>query len=132
MSTLITGEIKRDHPHIVRGGILTFMGLILSPLTWWNDLVVNIPIAYGVGWLFSQISESLFLPSMIAGYWFTNILGLFLLHKGVATMASKKEIRYGLKDLAKDMAIALAYTTLIVVLVLLGILRLPGNLPNAP
>jgi hypothetical protein len=112
---------------LAKGGILAIMGWILSPLTWWNDLVVNIPIAYGFGCLFSLISESLFLPSMVIGYWITNIAGLFLLHKGVVTVVRKEKHKYGRKDLMKDIAISMGYTALIVILVQLDILRLPGE-----
>ena len=55
----------RSKKRIAKGGILAIIGWILSPLTWWNDPLVNIPIAYGFGYLFSLISESLFLPFMI-------------------------------------------------------------------
>jgi hypothetical protein len=112
---------------VVKGGILAVIGWILSPLTWWNDLVVNIPIAYGFGCLFSLISESFFLPFMVVGYWITNIVGLFLLHKGVVTAIRKEGYKYGRKDLMKDIAISMGYTALIVILVQLNILRLPGE-----
>jgi mannose/fructose/N-acetylgalactosamine-specific phosphotransferase system component IIC len=128
-----SSTLRRSKGRIVKGGILAIVGWILSPLTWWNDLLVNIPIAYGFGCLFSLISESLFLPFMVVGYWFTNILGLFLLHKGVITAVSKGGRRYGKKDLLKDLAIAVGYTAVIVTLIQLNILRLPGEyLPCAP
>jgi len=53
----------------LKGGFLATVGFILSPFSWWNDLVVNIPIAYGIGYLFGRISESLFLGAMLIGYW---------------------------------------------------------------
>ncbi|MBE0431131.1 MAG: hypothetical protein IBX67_04820 [Dehalococcoidia bacterium] len=116
-----------------KGGILAIIGWILSPLTWWNDLVVNIPIAYGLGYLFSLISESLFLPFMVIGYWITNIAGLVLLHKGVVTVVRKEERKYGRKDLMQDIAISLGYTALMVILVQLNVLRLPSEyLPGQP
>ena len=103
---------RRSRGRIVKGGILAVIGWVLSPLTWWNDLVVNIPIAYGFGCLFSLISESFFPPFTVVGYWITNIVGLFLLHKGVITAVSKGERRYGKKDLVKDIAISMGYTAL--------------------
>lgn len=89
--------------------------------------MVNIPIAYGFGCLFSLISASLFLPFMVVGYWITNIVGLILLHKGIVTAVRKEERKYGRKDLMKDLAISAGYTALIVTLVQLSILRLPGE-----
>ncbi|MFS8793456.1 MULTISPECIES: hypothetical protein [unclassified Synechococcus] len=37
----------------LRGGILLILGFMLSPLSWWNDLFFNLPIAYGLGYLCS-------------------------------------------------------------------------------
>jgi hypothetical protein len=28
------------------GAVVAALGFVLSPLSWWNDLFVNIPIAY--------------------------------------------------------------------------------------
>jgi len=61
---------------VLREGVLITIGYILSPLSWWNDSFVNIPIAYLFGCLFTLISPKLFLPSMIIGYWITNVVGL--------------------------------------------------------
>lgn len=33
------------------GGLLFAGGWLLSPLCWWNDLLINLPIAYGFGYL---------------------------------------------------------------------------------
>jgi len=35
-------------PRWLTGGVLTTLGFIRSPLSWWNDLFVNLPIAYTV------------------------------------------------------------------------------------
>ena len=110
----------------LKGGVIAVIGWVLSPLTWWNDWIVNLPLAYACGYLFSLISESLFLPFMITGYWVTNIAGLFLLHKGVVKAFRKEETRVNRrKALIKDVTISLIYTGLILVLFQLDILRLP-------
>ena len=109
----------------IKGGLLAVIGWVLSPLTCWNDIVVNIPIAYEFGFLFRLVSESLFLPFMVAGYWITNIMGLILLHKGVVTAVSKEERKYHRKDMLKDLAISVGYTLLIVILAWLRVLKLP-------
>ena len=31
------------------GGVMAFIGFMLSPLSWWNDLFVNVPLAVGFG-----------------------------------------------------------------------------------
>lgn len=104
-----------------KGVILGIIGYILSPLSWWNDLVVNIPLAYGFAGLFGLISEKLFFPAMVIGYWATNVLGLVLMHYGISVAAQKKQ---GI-NFKKQILICLAYTILIIVLIRLNILKLP-------
>ena len=61
--------------------VLSVSGYLLSPLSFWNDLFINFPIAYVFGVLFGLISQKLFLTGLIAGYWLSNIAGFVLLHK---------------------------------------------------
>ena len=35
----------------IKGGILLTVGYLLSPLCWWNDLIINLPIAYGFDYM---------------------------------------------------------------------------------
>lgn len=109
----------------IKHSILSVIGFILSPLSWWNDLFINIPLAYGFASLFGFISKELFLPAMIVGYWITNVVGFILLHYGVKGLALKKEKKYTQKDLFKAFLISLFYTALVVAFVHLGILKLP-------
>jgi len=106
-----------------RGGVIGFIGFMLSPLSWWNDAFINLPIAIGFGWIVARVYPPAFAPAVVVGYWLTNILGLVLLHKGVQQVARDEEQRYTRRDLVKDLAVSMAYTVLIVVLVALGILR---------
>lgn len=39
----------------IGGGTLAFIGFMLSPLSWWNDLFVNVPLALGFAWLVSLV-----------------------------------------------------------------------------
>ena len=64
------------------GGILVFLGFMMSPLCWWNDLIFNLPIAYGFGYVFSKLSQDLFFPSSILGYWLSNLVGILLMQYG--------------------------------------------------
>ncbi|MBU4351264.1 hypothetical protein KKD19_00035 [Patescibacteria group bacterium] len=104
-----------------KGVILGIIGYILSPLSWWNDLIVNIPLAYGFASAFGLISQKLFLPMMIIGYWTTNVLGLALMHYGISTATQKQ----GEINIKKQILISLGYTILIVVLIKLNILKFP-------
>src|SRR5438105_1453125 len=46
------------------GGIMTFIGFMLSPLSWWNDLFVNIPIAWVFAWFASIFYKPAFYPAL--------------------------------------------------------------------
>jgi hypothetical protein len=70
------------HKHWWQGGLMTFIGFMLSPLSWWNDAFVNFPLAIGFGWLVALAFEPAFEPAVVFGYWLTNVLGLVLMHKG--------------------------------------------------
>lgn len=116
-------EIKK----YFKGGILTAIGFLLSPLSWWNDLIINIPLAYLFSFLLSFAIKGIFLESMVFFYWLTNILGLCLMHYGIKDM-KKKDLtytRYTKKDLLIDIIFALLYTLLVLILIKLNILRLP-------
>lgn len=107
----------------VRGGVLGVMGFILSPLSWWNDAVVNLPLAVGFGWIVARFHEPAFVPAVVVGYWLTNIAGLILLHKGALKALRKEDKPYTRRDLIKDFGVSVAYTLVILLLVWLGILR---------
>jgi len=109
----------------IKGGILAFIGYLLSPLSWWNDLFINIPLAYAFGYMFGLFNRQLFLPIMILGYWLTNITGLIMMHRGVKNIVSKNEVKYTKKQLAKDLIISIVYTAGVIVLVKIGLLKFP-------
>lgn len=103
--------------------IVAGLGWLLSPLSWWNDLVVNVPLAYLFSVPFSLIDDRLYVPAFALGYWLTNVLGFVLLHKGVTGMLSKRKA-----SLRHDLLIATAYTIVIVVVASLGWIPSPTTL----
>jgi hypothetical protein len=105
------------------GGVLAFIGFLLSPLSWWNDLFVNIPLALGAAWGVALLWPAAFDAAFIAAYWLTNVLGVVLLSRGAKEMLAGKPSLYSRRELLKDLAIALLYTALIVALLKLGWLR---------
>src|SRR5262245_57686275 len=105
------------------GGFLGFVGFMLSPLSWWNDLFVNIPLATGFGWLIALVYRPAFEPAGIVGYWLTNVLGFVLMQKGTQRILSDQPSRYSRKDLLRDLGLSLAYTCLIIALLKLGWIR---------
>ncbi len=116
----------------VTGGALAVIGFMLSPLSWWNDLVVNVPLALAFAWPVSWFYPPAFVPCLVAGYWLTNVLGFMLMHKGAQKLLAGKEGGYSRRDLVRDVGISLLYTGLIVTLVKLGILQPIQNYLKAP
>ncbi len=106
----------------VKGGILVLIGYILSPLSWWNDLFVNIPISYVVASIVSYFYPGIFTAAFVAAYLATNVLGFVLMHLGAEEIVSSggKRSRGGL---VKYIVVAVVYTFLIVALAELGIVE---------
>ncbi len=112
----------------ISGGIIVLIGYLLSPLSWWNDLIINLPLAYGFAYLCSLVNKNIFLPAMIAGYWATNIFGFVLLHHGSKKIIAKNKIeKYSKKDFYKDFSISLGYTLLVLLLAKIAWLKIPTN-----
>jgi hypothetical protein len=120
----------------VVGGLLAVLGFMLSPLSWWNDAFVNLPLALAFAWLVSLPAaawrEAVFNLALIVGYWLTNVLGFVLLHQGARQALAKADRQPRPGGLRKDLLVSLAYTALIVALIKLGVLKpiagyFPGN-----
>lgn len=113
----------------IKGTIFLIIGYMLSPLSWWNDLFFNLPIAYLFGYVCSCFNSNLFLPFTLLGYWISNILGILMMQFGVTDifMTQKTE-----KNLKKDLLIGLtastAYTIIIVALLQLKWIDTPNFL----
>lgn len=107
----------------IAGSLLALVGFMLSPLSWWNDLLINIPLALAFAWAISLVYPAAFQVAVIVGYWITNVLGFVLMHKGVQQLVRAGEKRYSRRDFAKDMGISVAYTVGIIVLLKTGVLQ---------
>jgi hypothetical protein len=107
----------------ITGGLMAVVGFMLSPLSWWNDLFVNVPLAVAFGWVVSLFYRPAFSASVVLGYWLTNVLGFVLLHKGAQKMVSDSDRKYSRRDLIRDLAVSLLYTALIVGLIKWGVLK---------
>ena len=104
--------------------IMATTGFILSPLSWWNDMLVNVPLAYLFSWPFSRMHEQLFVPAFITGYWLTNLLGLLMLHLGSAGLLKKQHDKFSFKF---SFVVSLIYSALIFVIVMLGWIESPAE-----
>ena len=111
----------------ITGSLLAGIGFMLSPLSWWNDAFVNLPIALVFAWIVSapfdaEMRVRVFQTALIVGYWLTNLLGFLLLHKGASQMIERKPPPIG-STFKRDILISLGYTALIVLLIKLGVLK---------
>ncbi|MDB5266603.1 MAG: hypothetical protein JWN89_418 [Parcubacteria group bacterium] len=107
-------------------GFIALIGFLLSPLTPWNDIFINIPLAYVFASLVSLVSKAYFLPSIILGYWLTNVLGLLMMHYGLSRYSEIKK-EYTRKNLIVDVCMVVFVTGLLVVLVTFGVLKFPTD-----
>lgn len=102
--------------------ILVATGFILSPLSWWNDLLVNVPLAYLFSLPFSLMNEHLFLPAFILGYWLTNLLGFLMLHWGGEGLAYR---RRSTMSVQRSLFVSVLYSVIMIFLVSAGWLAPP-------
>ncbi|MFN6537147.1 MAG: hypothetical protein RM021_012360 [Nostoc sp. EkiNYC01] len=122
----VSYEFKKDIFKKLRGGFFLVLGYLLSPLCWWNDLLFNLPIAYGFGYGCSLLSPKLFLPCSIIGYWLSNIVGILLMQFGSQEIFQKEPKKHNLKkELFTGLISSTAYTLLILLLIQLKILDSP-------
>src|SRR5438309_28493 len=107
----------------VTGSFWAVVGFMLSPLSWWNDLFVNVPLALAFAWLASLVYKAAFGPCAVIGYWLTNVLGFVLMHKGAQQLLTAERKKYTRRELLRDFGISLLYTGLIIALIKLGVLK---------
>lgn len=107
----------------ITGGIMAVVGYMLSPLSWWNDLFVNVPLAIAFAWVASLFYRPAFNACVVLGYWLTNVLGFVLMHKGTQKMIADSAQKYSRGDFARDVGVSLLYTALIVGLIKWGVLK---------
>jgi hypothetical protein len=115
----------------LRGSFLVGLGYLLSPLCWWNDLIFNLPVAWGVGYLCGLISQNLFLPGTIAGYWLSNLVGILLMQFGAVDILQDQSKKHNFrKELLMGVATSTIYTLFILVLIQFKVLDIAAILPD--
>ena len=124
--TLNTSSINKFSLKKLRGGVLLVVGFLLSPLSWWNDLIFNLPVAYLFGYLCHLIHPDWFIPATIAGYWLSNVLGVLLMQAGVLDVVQEAgSERNFKKELMTGVISSTAYTLVILALIRLNIFNTP-------
>ncbi len=102
------------------------IGYLLSPLCWWNDLIFNLPIAYGFGRLIACLHADFFLPAAMVGYWLSNLVGILLMQFGTKELiGGEKEERNWQKELRNGLLSSTVYTLVILVLIHFQVLEMP-------
>jgi hypothetical protein len=92
-------------------------------LSWWNDLYVNLPLAYLLASISCAVDSKCFLPVLTVAYWLTNVLGLVLLHVGVVRAALGRVVRMTWREAIKWLLFSLLYTGIVILLVMAGWLK---------
>jgi len=128
-------NLKQKFPSYIwlKRGALAFIGFILSPLSWWNDIFINIPLAYGFAWIigklldiFFEVHRYLFTGLFILCYFLTNLIGFLMIHYSLSATNGKKD------SVFKQILISLFYTMLIVLLSYFDVLHLNFQLNILP
>lgn len=107
-------------PRYVLGAAVFTVGFILSPLTWWNDLVVNLPIAWVLA---SLLPDTWFKPAFIASYWVTNIAGFLMMYSSRNIVRRRPPEPVSLKTICNLLLVTTIFTLLFLLLMTVGIIR---------
>ncbi len=121
---------KATHAGLRRcwGGTLVVVGYLLSPLCWWNDLVINLPLAFGFGYLVSRPYPDALVPLTGVGYWLTNVVGFVLMQQGAVTALHHQQSSSRRQLLRNGLVTSTLYTVAIVVLLQLHVIAMPDLL----
>jgi hypothetical protein len=93
----------------------------LSPFTFWNDVFINIPIAYLSAAIAARFLALDFLYLVLVFYWATNFVGIFMMYVSGKSLLSDK------KKLVRELSIFLVtigvYSLILIALNKMGVLR---------
>ena len=110
----------------IRVLLLLAVGWLLSPLCWWNDLVINLPLAYGLGVVVKQWKPEWFTGGLIAGYWLSNVVGIVLMQtSALDVFQDPEQPRRWRRDLLWGLVTSTVYTAVVFLLVHLGWIHTP-------
>ncbi len=73
--------------------LVAIIGYILSPLSPWNDMYVNVPLAYFFAIILNMLIGMNKLAGFYIGYTITNIVGLLMLALGVHSIQRRASPR---------------------------------------
>jgi hypothetical protein len=114
---------------------LLALGWLLSPLCWWNDLLINLPLALGFARLVSLFNPAWLLPALVSGYWLSNMAGILLMQNGALALVPEERRPQRSRELLWGVLSSSLYTLAIVGAAKLGWIGLPqldAIVPPAP
>jgi len=119
--------VKTGHPWAqARVLVLLGLGWLLSPLCWWNDLVINLPLAYGVALVVQQVRPEWFAGALVAGYWLSNVVGIVLMQTSALEVLQEPGDPTPLRrELLWGLATSTVYTLVVMALVQAGVIHTP-------
>ncbi len=115
----LAGAVERERFRVVlrsTSAAIAVVGFILSPLSWWNDAVVNIPLSLAVASLLNALAGLDLKVGFTVIYWLTNVGGLILMFVGGDTAYKGRVTR---RSLIASLVAGTIYTLIVV-----GILNL--------
>ncbi|MEB3323913.1 MAG: hypothetical protein VKM17_01090 [Cyanobacteriota bacterium] len=104
---------------------LVALGWLLSPLCWWNDLLINLPIAFGFAKVVSLFNPAWLFPGLVGGYWLSNVAGVLLMQNGALALLPQDRKPQRARELLWCVFTSSLYTVAIFLAVKLGWLSLP-------
>ena len=104
---------------------LVALGWLLSPLCWWNDPLINFPLALGFARLVSLLNPAWLLPALVSGYWLSNMAGLLLMRNGAMALVPAERRPQGSRELLWSLLSSTLITLAVVGAVKLGWVSMP-------
>ena len=114
----------------LRGGALMGIGYMLSPLSWWNDLFFNLPIALVFGYGVSWFNPHWFISGTLVGYWLSNVLGMVMMQFGAVDIFMPEDKRNLARDTWIGFGSATLYTVIVTALVYWHVIDIPTFLTD--
>ncbi len=121
-SGLLAAGPRRALPSLVLLGV----GWLLSPLCWWNDLLINLPLAVGFARLVSVLNPSWWVPALVSGYWLSNLAGIVLMQNGALGLVKEEKKTQPAREVAWGLLSSSVYTLAILLAVKLHWLAIPS------
>lgn len=113
-------SILAGKKELISGGIISLIGYLLSPMSWWNDAFINIPLSWLLASILCLVFPLNFSFMMIFFYWITNFAGIILMHAGIKRSMKTKLTG---KDMLIYLVTSLGYTIVLVLLIQIGIIK---------